>query len=186
MNDAPTTGHNSDQDEAARKANFFLHLNTIETIKGKLDEVRGQYNECRKLAKADGIKLSDMDFALRALTIEDDTIVAEDLRRQMEIARWLKLPVGYQVNFAEADRRDGAEKAFAAGEFAGMRRQDRNDHGYKGDLEQEWLKGYDAGADRLKAVSEAEGAEGAKILSGVKFGKGQTDDDPFEDPNEAA
>jgi|GEM_PF-1165551 len=179
MNDKATIGHNSDS--AEEKGIFFNHLNTIVAAKERLDEVAGDYKKLRKVAKADGIKLEDMDFAMKALNMYDDSIIADNLRRQMNIARWLDLPIGHQTNFADVDRRDGQEKAFNEGEVAGLRNLDSSDHDYKGDLEQEWLKGWHKGRERLQAVSKAEEAEGAELLKNVGNGSDADDDNPFED-----
>lgn len=173
-------GHNSDS--AKEKGIFFNHLNTIVAAKERLDEVASDYKKLRKVAKADGIKLEDMDFAMKALSMDDDSIIADNLRRQMNIARWLDMPIGHQTNFADVDRRDGEEKAFNEGEVAGLRNLDSSDHDYKDNLEQQWLKGWHKGRERLQAVSKAEEEEGAVILErGAGPDADDADDDPFAD-----
>lgn len=173
---AAEPGHNSD-----RQALFMRHLHTIQTAEDKLDEFKAEVKKIRKLAKADGFKLADFDFAMKALTMEDDTIMADDLKRQIEILRWLDIPIGYQADIEDADRRPMDDKAFNQGEFAGMRHVGTDENPYDSDpLRSKWLEGWHVGRDRLKAVSVEEEEAGAEILKPVGQGA-DADEDPFED-----
>ncbi len=84
------TGHNSGELTPAEwKALKFDHYHKIAAQKAKVEAEQTEYKRLRKLAKADQIVLSDIDFMLKCAEVEDDTILTDRLKREAEIGRGL-------------------------------------------------------------------------------------------------
>lgn len=124
------------------KSTFFHHFNAISGQRAIVDRERAEEKRLRKLAKADGLKLSNIDFALRAVRLEDDSIIVEELRQQERIAAWLGLPVGAAPAFEFAEPIE--ERAVREGEAAGMMNKDRSPP-YDANTApgRAWLKAFD-------------------------------------------
>lgn len=112
-------GHNSKLTPAEGKALLFHHFNAIRAQQARVDAARADLKVLRGKAKADGIVLADIDFMARCATLEDPEIVPNELKRMMEIAEWMALPVQYQPDLF-VDRAPAEERAEAAGVLAGM------------------------------------------------------------------
>ena len=70
------------------KALKFDHFHKIAAQKAKVEAEQTEYKRLRKLAKADQIILSDIDFMLKCAEIEDETILTDRIKREAEIAAW--------------------------------------------------------------------------------------------------
>ena len=88
---------------------FMEHYRAIAAQKEKVTTEQKEYRRLRKLAKADGILLRDMDFAMRCAEIDDGSIIVEDMQRQIQIAAWFKLPIDSQANLFPEDYEPPAE-----------------------------------------------------------------------------
>ncbi|TIW28709.1 MAG: hypothetical protein E5V63_04325 [Mesorhizobium sp.] len=113
-------GHNSELTPEERKALMMNHYRTIGKAKEALEAARDEYSRLRKLAKADKVKLADIDFMFRCADIEDGQIIVDDLKRQAEIAAWFALPVQFQSDmFGSFDREPAVDRARREGQKAG-------------------------------------------------------------------
>lgn len=89
---------------------FMEHYKKIAAQSEKVKAEQKEYRRLRKEAKADGIMLRDMDFAMRCADIDDGNIIVEDMQRQIQIAAWFNLPIDSQANlFPEDYDPDAAE-----------------------------------------------------------------------------
>ena len=166
------TGHNSKITDDERKAIFFSHFRKIQAQKAVVDAANDELKKLRKSAKADQIKLSDMDFAMRAVKLEDDNIIPDEIKSQLEIMQWLGMPVGHQPDLF-ADRRPGEERAHAEGTAAGLKAGPRESpYGVESAMGQEWLRGYDAAqanmAEDMKSAMEKRNAESQNQVDVIK------------------
>jgi hypothetical protein len=135
---------------------FFHHLDACAAARAKTKAAREDERRLRKLAKADGIKLRNLDFALRINDTDNEAIVVDELAAMQRIAAWMGLPVGTQADLG-LDREPAVDRAEREGAAAGRKGRDR-DAPYEIDTEaaQAWLKAYDrARAGQLEAVASA-------------------------------
>ena len=138
------------------KGNFFHHFNKISAQRAIVDRERAEEKRLRKVAKADGLKLANIDFAIRAVRLEDDSIIVEEMRERERIAAWLGLPIGTAPAFS-FDAEPIGERAAREGTAAGMMNRDR-DSPYDANTEpgRAWLKAYDkARREQLAFVADA-------------------------------
>jgi hypothetical protein len=140
------------------KAIMFAHFNRLQAHQRIVDEAMAERKRLRKLAKADGLNLKELDFMVRCAEAEDDDAVVEELKRRAEIAAWFALPIGYTPDMF-ADRRPLDEQQEAMGMADGLIGKTldtaRGEH---------YVRGWQAG--------QAELAKGIKATDPV--------DDPFE------
>lgn len=124
----PSTGHNSGElTEEQRQALFLQNLTKIETLKAEIEtlkaelaSVNSKLRNAYKVAKSDGFKKKDFDYAAE-LRNNDDKEMIERRRREQQIAKWLAHPIGTQPDmFEEPDRRPIEDKAYEEGKIAGM------------------------------------------------------------------
>lgn len=142
-------GDNSKLTDAELKALRFTHFNAISAQKARLAEQQVEYKRLRKLAKADGITLSDIDFMLRCAEIEDPEIITNQIRSMTQIAEWFALPVSYQPDMF-VDRAPALERIEAEGEVAGLSgKTGVSDYGPGSPEAQAWMKGWTKGQKSL-------------------------------------
>lgn len=160
------TGHNSNEltpDE--RKALFLDHMRKISAQQSICDREGEERKRLRKVAKADGILLADIDYGLRILKIEDPTIIVAELRRRSEIAHWFALPIGTQSEmFDEFEREPAVDRAFREGMIAGSLGKDCNPpYGSPSAVYDSWKDGWRQSQDRmaqdLKSAMEKKNAD---------------------------
>ena len=169
---------------AEAKALFFHHYNQINVQHEKVLAEQASEKKLRKVAKADGIVLSDVDFAMRCAKVDDPGIVPAQILRQIEIARWFALPIGQQADF-DFNREPATDRAKREGAAAGAAAKDRAPpYAVDSRQGQVWLKEYDAAqaqarADLLAAMEKKRG-------NGADTGENDPDDDAEENPPEAA
>jgi len=146
-----TIGDNSKMlTPAEERALFFHHYSPIAAAQAKVEEAKAEAKRLRKLAKADGIILRDIDFAMRCAQIDDDTIIVQDLSRQIKIARWFALPVGEQADL-DFDREPLVDRAEREGLAAGLAARPRTPpYGIESEAGQVWLSSYDRGQAEVR------------------------------------
>ena len=88
---------------------FMDHYKKIAAQNEKVKTEQKEYRRLRKEAKADGIMLRDMDFAMRCAEIDDGSIIVEDMQRQIVIASWFGLPINTQAELFPEDYEPPAE-----------------------------------------------------------------------------
>ena len=118
---SPEPGHNSfELTESEKRALLVQGLAEIEKHIEEKDRVVALIRTSRKRLVSHGFKPKVIDFALRLRKDEDDVII-EQRRAEIEVARFLNHPVGTQpeLPLVMEDRTPGVDKAKAEGEIAG-------------------------------------------------------------------
>jgi hypothetical protein len=142
-------GDNSKLTDSEFKSLRFHHFNSISAQKAIVAEQQVEYKRLRKLAKSDGIAISDIDFMIRCAEIEDPEIITNQLRSMTQIAEWFALPVSYQPDMF-VDRAPALERIEAEGEVAGLSGMTGvSDYGAASPEDQAWLKGWAKGQKSL-------------------------------------
>lgn len=162
-----------------RKTIFFHHYRRIANKKAMLDALREEYKTLRKEAKADGIVLADMDFALRCAEVDDAGIIPEELRRRSEIAAWFALPVHYQADLFE-DTRPLEDRAYEEGRAAGLQAKDGSSP-YEGAVGQKWMQGWHDGQAAVRDEMVAEIQRNNALAKAMEAPADNDDADPFDD-----
>lgn len=139
-----SSGHNSKLTPDEEKALKFAHYHAIQAAQEAVNAANAERSRVRKLAKADGIILSDIDFMMRCAEVDDATIVAEQLQREMEIASWFALPVQYQPDmFGDNQREPAVDRAAREGSAAGFAGKDaRSPYGPGSQQDQAWMASW--------------------------------------------
>jgi hypothetical protein len=101
------------------------HYRKITAQAAKVKIEADYLKELRKLAKADTIVLSDIDFAVRCAKVDNSEIIPEEIKRHIEIAQFFALPVGQQteMDFDREPANDKAKREGTAAFFAGSPRE---------------------------------------------------------------
>ncbi len=138
------------------RALFFSHFNKILRQDGIAKAARQQLGRLRKGAKADGIKLKNMDFALRCNELEDEGIVIDEFKAMAQVMKWMGLPVNFQAEMFE-DLAPLDERAYSAGALASaIGKTAISPHAPGSKPDQAWLRGFNEdGQIRVKALGEA-------------------------------
>lgn len=175
-------GHNSELTPAEWKALKFDHFHKIAAQKAKVEAEQTEYKRLRKLAKADQIILSDIDFMLKCAEIEDETILTDRIKREAEIAAWFALPIQFQSDMFDVGVEPIEDRAAREGYSAGYRNKDpQSPYDTTGKPGQAWLKGWHDGNERRMAdlatalEKKAVSSEEDELISGS---------DPFEEAAE--
>ncbi|API52889.1 hypothetical protein BMW22_15800 [Rhizobium leguminosarum] len=139
-------GDNSkDLTENEEKALFFFHVRKDMASKAKLKEIQAQIKADRKLAQADSIALSRIDFAEKALDADDKTTITQKVNDQLKIMEWLNIIQAYN-NDLFANRAPKEEKIEGQGEIAGLAAAERvSNYAAASADDKAWLRGYDRG-----------------------------------------
>lgn len=175
MNDM--TGHNSNElTPAERKALMMHHMRAISAQQDVCDRENEERKRLRKLAKADGIALADVDYGLRILKVEDADIIIDELRRHREVAEWFGLPVYTQGEF-DFEREPAVDRAFREGAVAGSLGRDMSPpYGSPSALYDAWKDGWRQAQDAHLADFEAANTKLAKAAQSGDEGEAA----PFE------
>lgn len=169
-----------------------LYMHHFQAIQKQTEIVRAENAErkrLRKLAKADGVILADIDFGLRVVTLEDPMIVVEEQRRRAEIGRYFALPIGAQTEL-DFGREPLVERAAREGERAGYEGKNADTCPYDAasDAGRVWLDHWkQAQAQMLadwKSGMEKKQAERASAANPAAADNGEND--PPEDDDEIA
>jgi hypothetical protein len=182
---APESGHNSGGNEltpAERKALFMDHYRPIAAQLEIVSEAKAEYNRLRKLAKADKIKLADIDFALRCAEVDDGNIIVDDLRRQAEIAAWFALPVEFQPDmFGDFNREPSDDRARREGRKAGATGVGSNPYDENSEPGKAWAEAWSAEQKIAREALVVAMTKRNELIKGA-----DSDGDPFADEREAA
>jgi hypothetical protein len=165
---------------AESKALYMHHFRAVLAQTEICNRENDERKRLRKLAKADGIVLADLDFGLRCATIEDPQIIADELVRQSEIAQFFALPVGSQVEL-NLDREPAVDRAKREGTAAGFAAKDRaSPYGVDSKQGQAWLAAYDA-AQKQAADDLAAAMLKRQATRGADDGANDPDDDETDE-----
>jgi hypothetical protein len=181
-------GHNSELTPAERKALFMNHYLPIAAQLAKVQEAQAEYKKLRKLAKADKIALSDIDFALKCAEVDDGGILVDRLKREAEIASWFALPVDFQPDmFGDFDREPGEDRARREGRKAGATGEGANPYDENSKEGRAWAEEWRV-EQKKNADAFLSAQEKLRVVTDKdELIKGSDVDDPFEDaPAEAA
>lgn len=178
-------GRNSDLSAGELKALKFHHFNAIMAQRSRLAEQQEEYKRLRKLAKADRIILSDIDFMMKCADVEDDGILTDEIKRRAEIARWFALPISFQSDmFSDVAAEPLDDRAAREGQAVGYRGGERTSpYDVTSTAGQAWIKAFDDGAKQriedLASALEKVGGHGDddELIKGS---------DPFDTELEAA
>ena len=146
-------GHNSEQTPAERKAIFMDHFKPIAAQLEVVKAAQADYKKLRKQAKAENIKLADIDFALRCAEVENANVIVDDLTRRAEIAAWFALPVEFQPDmFGDFSREPGEDRARREGVAAGALGRGSNPYDEDSKPGRAWADGW---REEQKKAAEA-------------------------------
>ena len=90
-------GHNAPDEEAT----FLRHVRAIARANSALEEAKAARQAVRKLAKADGIELKQLDAVL-VMTDWEPGEIRDHFAIRSRYALWLGLPIGTQLDFFDA------------------------------------------------------------------------------------
>ena len=174
-----TTGHNSGElTPDQEKAHFFHHLRKTMAKKAQIKALQGELKADRKIAQSEGIVLSRMDFAERAMGAQDQTTITQQVNDQLKIMEWLHIIPAYNEDLL-ADRAPREEKIEGQGEIAGLAGADRvSGYASASADDKAWLRGWDRGQaimrDNLEAALTKKQSASSKEEPAVTDGE-----DPF-------
>lgn len=170
------TGHNSmELSDAERKSLFMHHFRGVLAQSNRMEVERVEYKRLRKLAKADGIQLRDLDYAIRVNDTEDVGLIREEAIRHAEIMVWMGLPPGTQADF-DFDREPVNDRAKREGAAAGYAGKDRSPpFAIDSKPAQIWLKHYDAARAQADKDFETAAAKVAALRDSET--EGEADDE---------
>jgi hypothetical protein len=174
-------GHNSALTPAEEKALFFYHVRKDMATKAKLQELQAQRKQDRKLAQADNIALSRIDFAEKALDAEDKATITQKVNDQLKIMEWLNIIPSYNEDLF-ADRAPRDEKIEGQGEIAGLAGKDRfSDYAPDSADDKAWKRGYDRGQAIMRDNLEAAMTKSNSRRTNEEPPPSTDGDDPFAD-----
>lgn len=153
-------GHNSELTPAQRSALRMHHVRKLLDVEEDMQPLRDLKKKIRAEAKGDGFKLSEIDAAMRLMTMEDQSIFVAEIKELIDIAQAFNaLPPGEQGSLFP-DRRPADEKAFDAGKQAGL--QGKNCESPAGFDPTKWVEGWHEGQrimrDELQTAMEKRNA----------------------------
>lgn len=180
------TGHNSNElTPRERKALLLNHIRAISAQVEICNRENEERKRLRKLAKADGVPLADIDYGLRILEIDDPAIISDEIDRHRELADWFGVPVGSQATF-DFDREPAVDRARREGAAAGALGRDCDPpYGDQTAQASAWIEGWkQEQASMLEALASAmEKRERAKQMAaqGLDPDDEKGEDATFED-----
>lgn len=181
MSEERGMGDNSQLTEAERKAVFMDHFKPIAAQLEIVKEAQAEYKRLRKLAKADKVTLSDIDFALRCAEIDNEGIVVDRLRREAEIASWFALPVEFQPDmFGDFEREPAEDRARREGAAAGASGKGTNPYDENSPQGRAWADGWQTEQKKLAEAMQSS----MEKKNAAKAAEEAEDDNPFEDAAE--
>ncbi len=137
-------------DDQKRKL-AFDHADAIEKLQAQSRTLVSDIRNLYKKAKAEGYPKKRIDRIIELRKDGGNDKLAAELADDLEIARWLALPVGTQVDLFDLsapDRTPAVDRAFEVGKIAGMRAE-RPEPPYPANSPtgQSWMRGYHAGQE---------------------------------------
>lgn len=189
----PREGHNGGNELSPdeRKSLMFHHYQKVVDQKAKVDLEREEYKRLRKLAKADGVTLADLDFMIRCAEVDDPEIVPDEIKRRAEIAAWFALPVDFQPDmFGDFKREPAEDRARREGRAAGASGKGDNPYDENSPTgrawAEEWSKEQAKARDALKAAMEKKNAAAAEVADEEGDGTEVDPSDPIAAAADAA
>jgi len=137
-------GDNSMNAEVGERSLYMHHLTRIQAARAKVDAARQVETTLRKEAKVDGIKLADINYGMRVLTIQDTSIIVKEAVQHVRIQRWLGMPIGSEPELdfeREPLNERAAREGAAAGSIAAAR---ESPYGAGSEATNIFLAAYDA------------------------------------------
>lgn len=154
-------GDNREAEEKARTL-FFHHMRKRVHHNDVIKEAQEARKKDGNMAKADGITLEELDFAIKSDGMEDRQIPANKFQSWGRILSWLGIIPGFQGDLLR-DRMPAMERIEAQGERAGFLNKPRESGFNKNSNEDTaWLKGFDSAQATFKKTIEAALEEAAK------------------------
>ena len=126
-----TAGSNSTLTDDEQKALFFQHRKSYQTALAAKKKADAALLDTAKKAKAE-LSKNAVHMIKTAIELESDEgseKLKERIERELQVARWLGLPVGAQGSLFEPDRRTADEIANQEGCCCGCRGRDDEDPG---------------------------------------------------------
>ncbi|MCW5695817.1 MAG: hypothetical protein KIS96_03670 [Bauldia sp.] len=154
---ASTASAGSNRIPDDREVLFKHHMAKLGSLADERAELNERWKTARRLAKADGFDLgNEIDFGLKIRAAEDDETVASGLRKRLQTAAYLGLPVNFQMDLFGARPDDAKERAFADGLDAGIEGANPQapDQYSSGDLATAWMDGWHKGQERLREAMQ--------------------------------
>lgn len=161
------------------------HVGRYEPALAAKKKADADFKNVCKLAKAEGISLSDIKKRIELRTPEGEAKLKADIERTLQIAKWAGMPLGAQAGFDFTDRRPAVDRAREEGRQAG-RRGEVLKPPYANELPQydSFVEGWHQGQKEIasfqkerdaKAFEEKAGPQpGAEPDLGDRPGTGQT------------
>lgn len=171
-NPKAVTGDNILTEDQTR-ALFFNHLKAVKAANADVAEAevvlraaKKSLNDIKKLAKSEGTSLTDIDTALR-FEDGDEKVMRAEIENRIKIARWLNIPLGFQVDFLDQDRRPAVDRAFEEGKIAGLKGAARKPpHDPSTKQYTRWMEGHSEGqavlSQKFKPLEKTDVPQGSK------------------------
>lgn len=168
----PAPGHNSEPTAEDRRARFFNHYRPIAAQLEKVREAQAAYKKLRKEAKAEGIALWEIDYALRCAEVEDENVITDRIKREAEIAAWFALPIEFQPDmFGDFGREPAEDRARREGRKAGATGFGSNPYDENSPVGRAWAEAWSkeqaAAREAMQADMERRNAELIKTTAGI-------------------
>lgn len=149
------TQHNGFSPEE-RHALLMDHVRQEVEWQERLKVIKDERNKGRKIARADGFSLAELDFAYKTVMSSDQNIQVESTRARINVLQGLSvIPAGEPDLFAE--RRDADERQYDEGKADGLAGKDAPPA-----TEQEKLRGWTDGQEILASAFKKKEADSAE------------------------
>lgn len=174
-------GHNNTLTPLERKALFFHHFRSVLEKQHKVTAATEELKAAKNLAKAEGIKTTKMNSAIKAHLAQDQDKVVENFNNDKEVMEWMGLiPADDGPLFGSSEAQSPEAAAYEDGYAAGWRADNAEPpEKFAGDLSQEWLKGWHD-AQKVRADNLASAMEKKKAQLQAEEEAEQEDDDLSE------
>lgn len=171
-NPKAVTGDNILTEDQTRMV-FFNHLKLIKSANADVAEAKVTLRaaekglkDVKKLAQSEGTALVDIETALR-LEDGDEKVMRAEIENRIKIARWLNIPMGFQLSLLDEDRRPAVDRAFEEGKIAGLKGGPRKPlHDPSTQQYARWLEGYAEGqavlSKKFKPLEKTDVPQGSK------------------------
>lgn len=136
MTETPGSGHNTELTPEERSALRMHHLRQLAEVDEEIQPLQDRRKKIRKLAKADGFSMKEIDAAYECMGMEDQSIFVDRIEWMIDIAKSFNaLPAGTQADLF-ADRRPADERQYEQGKADGLAGKDAppadNQHALRG------------------------------------------------------
>lgn len=176
-------GHNALNDDQLKQLHFKTHIPDYEkALKAKKDADANLKNVCKRI-KSEGGNLEDIKLSIQLREPAGEKAFKELLERQRRVAEWNNMPVGQQGWLLDNDPRSLNEKAFAAGEYAGLNNGDPKPPYGPGEAANAWMEGWHKSQGKLlEGIKPTQKAEVLRTKDAPK----ETKPDDFDSAGETS